>query len=61
MMMNKLTTIIMTFLIAFSLSLLLIPGIAIFGAVTGKYIIKPIYEKITDPGPLYVDDTRCCR
>jgi hypothetical protein len=51
----------MTFLIAFSLSLLLIPGIAIFGAVTGKYIIKPIYEKITDPGPLYVDDTRCCR
>jgi uncharacterized membrane-anchored protein YitT (DUF2179 family) len=61
MMMNKLTTIIMTFLIAFSLSLLIIPGIAILGGVTGKYIIKPIYEKITDPGPLYVDDTRCCR
>ncbi len=51
----------MTFLIAFSLSLLIIPGIAILGGVTGKYIIKPIYEKITDPGPLYVDDTRCCR
>ena len=46
MMKNKLSTVIMTFLIGFSLSLLLIPGIAIIGGVTGKYIIKPLLDVV---------------
>lgn len=61
MMMNKVIVTIMTILIFFSISLLTIPGVAIIGGVTWKNVMKPIYEKITDPGPLYVNDTRCCR
>jgi len=60
-MMNKVIITIMTVLVFFSISLLVIPGVAILGGVTWKNIIKPIYEKITDPGPLYINDPRCCR
>jgi hypothetical protein len=41
--------------------LLFIPGAAILIGVTNKHVIKPIIERINDPGPLYVDDKRCCR
>ncbi len=60
-MMNKVIVTFMTVLVFFSISLLVIPGVAILGGVTWKNIIKPIYEKITDPGPLYINDPRCCR
>lgn len=60
-MMNKVIVTFMTVLVFFSISLLVIPGVAILGGVTWSKVIKPIYEKITDPGPLYINDPRCCR
>lgn len=50
-----------TFMVAFGLSLLLIPGLGILYGLSKKHVILPIYAHITDPGPLYVDDKRCCR
>jgi hypothetical protein len=50
-----------TFMVAFGLSLLIIPGLGILYGLSKKHVILPIYEHITDPGPLYVDDKRCCR
>jgi hypothetical protein len=49
------------FVVTFSLSLLIIPGLGILYGLSKKHVILPIYAKITDPGPLYVDDKRCCR
>lgn len=50
-----------TFVVAFGLSLLIIPGLGILYGLSKKHVILPIYAHITDPGPLYVDDKRCCR
>ena len=45
----------------FSMSLLLIPGIGIAVGLGWKHVGQPIYAWVTDPGPLFVDDDRCCR
>lgn len=50
-----------TFMVAFGLSLLIIPGLGILYGLSKKHVILSIYAHITDPGPLYVDDKRCCR
>lgn len=48
-------------LVAFPICLLIIPGLGILYGLSKKHVILPIYAKITDPGPLYIDDKRCCR
>lgn len=48
-------------LVAFGMSLLIIPAVGISAGLIKKDMIIPIYEWATDPGPLYVDDPRCCR
>jgi hypothetical protein len=45
----------------FGMSLLLITAAGILIGVTNEHVVHPIHAWITDPGPLYVDDPRCCR
>lgn len=59
--MGKLITIIMTLCVAFGMSTLLITGVGIAAGVTNKHVIQPIVEWVQDPGPMFVDDPRCCR
>lgn len=59
--MGRLFTFVAGWAVAFGLSLLFIPGVGIIGGLTIKHVIKPAHAWVTDPGPLFVDDPRCCR
>lgn len=54
-------SILLSILAMFGLSLLIVPAVGIVGGLTNKHVIQPVHAWATDPGPLYVDDPRCCR
>lgn len=58
--MNRVLGVVLVMLIAFGMSLLIIPALGILGGLTKKHIIEPAYQKYIVP-PTYVDDDRCCR
>lgn len=60
-MIGRFFTIVISLAVLFGMSTLLISGLGIIIGVTNKHVVQPIYAKITDPRPLYVDDPRCCR
>lgn len=57
-MITNIVKLFFTILIAFGLSLLLIPSIGIIAGLANKHIAKPVLEKLAQPGPTYVDDPR---
>lgn len=59
--MTHIINILVSIAVAFGMSTLLITGVGITAGVTNKHVIQPIIEWVQDPGPMFVDDPRCCR
>lgn len=59
-MVSRIIAVSMSILVAFGMSLLLIPTGGIVIGLSNKHIIHPAYERYVKQ-PLYVNDLRCCR
>jgi len=58
--MNRVFGVAIVVLVAFGMSLLIIPALGIVAGLTKKHVIEPAYQRYIVP-PTYVDDPRCCR
>lgn len=59
--MNRLAGALLIVLLVSNIVLLIIPGVGIAIGLTNRNVIQPIIKWANDPGPMFVDDDRCCR
>lgn len=59
--MNTVSKILFTILLLANIALLIIPSIGIAVGLTNRHLIQPVIAWAQDPGPMFVDDPRCCR
>lgn len=59
--MNRIAGLFFAVLLVMSMSMLIIPGVGIAIGLANRHWIQPLIEWAQDPGPLYVEDDRCCR